>query len=510
MSVISSSSVVPYLHRARPIEEIGRALQVGSILEGSVTAKRGVLRVSVQLTDLAARRYIWAEAYERDTNGTLSTQGDLAIEICRALRGKLTKSEALLIGDRPTNVQSAYDLYLRAQVRSREAGVFVDRKIHEEAVALYEQAIAQDPNFGLAYAGLSLTHGRLYWVTTLDGSSNRRAKQQRALAEANRLVPFRPETQLARGAFLYYGGHDFKGALREFLNAEVRMPNDEELHGFLAYTYRRLGRWHDAVFHLQRSITLNPREGHAAMAETLMLMRRFQAARDAASLGLAHFPDDPRLQVLFARGQFELDHDRNARRSRFRAIAPGPEDPFGLQGAYEAALRDGELGVAAKVLADRRIKWIASPTLVGVEPVMLRRAWLAHLKGTPGRAAKYASAAVKAYHDQAWPRRQVPFAQIGLAQAYAFIGENGVALKKVRAVLAAAARRDLVDLALLLPMAARVFLALERDHGALDCLETMMSNPCLVTPMDIHEDPAWKRLRGLARFKQLLDSASII
>lgn len=158
LKVISRTSLMPYKGKARKMKEIGRALGVSALLEGSVRRVGNRVRVNVQLINAATDAHLWAEAYERELTDVFTIQSALAQEIASQLQAKLSPAEKARIGERPTQNGDAYLLYVEAQAIATSA----DTEKHKRAEPLFQQAIALDPEFALAYAQLSRLHSWLY------------------------------------------------------------------------------------------------------------------------------------------------------------------------------------------------------------------------------------------------------------------------------------------------------------------------------------------------------------
>jgi TolB-like protein len=147
LKVISRTSVMPYRAQAHNAREIGKALDVATVLEGSVRREGKRVRVNVQLPDAAHDKHLWAQIYDRELTDVFAIQTDLAQEIASALKATLSAGEQERIERKPTQNSEAYLLYLQAH----EIFTRPDRR-HDDlarAEALYEKAIQLDPTFAL-------------------------------------------------------------------------------------------------------------------------------------------------------------------------------------------------------------------------------------------------------------------------------------------------------------------------------------------------------------------------
>src|SRR5438034_6261523 len=155
LKVISRMSVMSYRgDGVRNAREIGKALGVATLLEGSVRRAGNRVRVSVQLINANNDEHIWAEDYDRDLMDVFAIQTDLAQKIASALQAKLSPNEKARLDRQPTKDSDAYLLYLQAHDYANRPDRFRDTSLKAEE--LFEQAIKLDPNFALAFAGLSM------------------------------------------------------------------------------------------------------------------------------------------------------------------------------------------------------------------------------------------------------------------------------------------------------------------------------------------------------------------
>src|SRR5438874_3222920 len=227
LKVISRMSVMSYRGDAlRNAREIGKALGVGALLEGSVRRAGNRVRVSVQLINANNDEHIWAEDYDRDLTDVFAIQTDLAQKIASALQAKLSPNEKARLDRRPTQNSDAYLLYLQAHdYASRMDDI---HGAQAKAVPLFEQAIKLDPNFALAYADLSIAQSWLYHSS--DPLPAWREKARLNADEALRLQPDLPEGRLALGFSYYYGDRDYERALAEFEIAKRDLPNEAKAY----------------------------------------------------------------------------------------------------------------------------------------------------------------------------------------------------------------------------------------------------------------------------------------
>jgi eukaryotic-like serine/threonine-protein kinase len=200
LKVISRTSTIQYTSEvARNLRDVGRQLGVAHVVEGSVQRVGNRVRVSAQLIDARTDRHLWAQSYDRELADVFVIQTDLAEKIASALEAKLSPKEKARLDRRPTKDSDAYLLYVQAHdIANRlEVGRYNFLKAEE----LYEQAIKLDPNFALAFAGLSEVESWMYHSG--EPTTARREKARLNADESLRLQPDLPEGHLALGLSYY-------------------------------------------------------------------------------------------------------------------------------------------------------------------------------------------------------------------------------------------------------------------------------------------------------------------
>ncbi len=508
LKVISRTSVLAYRDTgSRNLKKIAADLGVAVVLEGSVRRSGNRVRVTAQLIDARTDEHLWAENYDGDTNDVFALQAKLAQQIAAALKATLTASERSLIERRPTQDQQAYELYQRARLLKQGLSAVSVRPEYDAIVVLYERALARDPNLALAWGDLTFIHGVMYWFGAIDPTPERRARTAAALTEAQRLAPGTPETRMAQGAFAYLCENDWPKALVELQAAVPGLPNDDQLQYLLAITYRRLGRWQDAVDHLERAVALNPhdRRSGSSYLETLFTLRRYELLPALAPRFLSLYPTDSTIQRFFIDAQFDLDGDRAGWLRKRAALAPLQADPQGLHKSYLDALRVGDLAAAEQTLADPRQAWLPDTGSVITLPVSLFRAELALLRGDGVTAKKHAAEASTAFRSRQWSPRQESAVAVARARARVCAGETG-AVRELQQALEQLVRRDKF-LRLSSVDSVRTLAAAGHNEEALDCLRQFFTGPTTLTPGELRVDPFFAKLKSDPRFEEILRAA---
>jgi serine/threonine-protein kinase len=276
LKVISRTSVMPYRGKGSNVREIGKALGVGAILEGSVRRMGNRVRVNVQLINADTDEHMWAEDYDRDLTDVFAIQTDLAQQIVRELQAKLSPMEKAQIARRPTENGEAYLAFMQGHEMFYRADKF--RSNTEKAEQLFEKATELDPNFAGAFAALARVHEWTY--RDFDPTPARKEKARVAAETAIRLQPDLPEAHLAMGFYYYYCERDYQGALKEFAIAKLRLPNSPEVYMAIGAIERRQGKWDESTANLERAASLSPKDAWVLqnLADNYYANRNFETA----------------------------------------------------------------------------------------------------------------------------------------------------------------------------------------------------------------------------------------
>jgi serine/threonine protein kinase/tetratricopeptide (TPR) repeat protein len=311
LRVISHTSVMKYRGK-RNVREIGKALGVSHILEGTVSRSPGSARfhLKARLIDAGTGALAWSEEYDRDLNDLFAVQSELAQKVAQRLRAKISSAEKLAVEQPPTTDLIAFDHYNRAKnllalrlSSSLKASLL-------QAVNLLNQAVARDPSFLQAYCQLAYAHEQLYFLG-FDHTPTRLALAEAAIEQAFRLGPDAGETHLANARNLYHGHLDYGGALAELDVARQTLPNDARIFRMMGYIQRRQGRWEESTQNLERSGNLDPRntETLQQIAVSYGVLRRYAEEKSVLDRALAIEPNDASTKVALAAIQFHWKAD---------------------------------------------------------------------------------------------------------------------------------------------------------------------------------------------------------
>src|SRR5437867_2094963 len=313
LKVISRTSVMQY-RGERDTHQIGDALRVSHVLEGSVRKTGAWLHINAQLIDTRTDTHVWAEQYDRDLKEMFAIQSEIAQKVAERLHAKISTAEKLAIERPPTADFTAFDFYNRAKNLLLSAVSFTGSTKANllNAVDLLNQAVAHDPTFFQAYCQLAWIHDWVYF-DGFDRTPARLARAEAAIQGAFRLRPDSGEVHLARARHLCWGYLDYNGASAELEVARQSLPNDARLFELAGYLGRRQGRWDESTRDLERVVDLDPRN-NLLLVQTALSYRYLRRYADEATMldrALAIEPNDIGSKSL--RAEVEFDWKANTR-----------------------------------------------------------------------------------------------------------------------------------------------------------------------------------------------------
>lgn len=261
LSVISRTSVLRYSESRPSIPEIGRTLNVQSVMEGSVRFADNRVRIAAQLIDAATDEHLWSEIYERELSDVFAIQADIAMNIANAVGAEFSLAEQESISTPLTESTEAYDAYLRAITSIVDIAPLMDES---EVVAFHrflDDAIAADPGFAEAHALKAIEYAfasiRTY---PLAQAEVRLQRPQRAQEEIDSALASNPNLGSAHGALGVLNMVSRRGpeALVAYERALQLSPNDLNAVTDFAVFSAQWGRHEDADRLIRRAIELAP------------------------------------------------------------------------------------------------------------------------------------------------------------------------------------------------------------------------------------------------------------
>ncbi len=254
LKVISRTSVMEYRDTTKNMRQIGEELGVVYLLEGRVQRAGNRLHIIIQLIDAASDEHVWQDTYDREltAENIFAIQAEMATSIATELHQTLSPELTARLNERPTQNTRAYEFYLSGEV-------YLNRWQADVAIRQFERAIEEDPDFALAWVGLSRAHTSMYWnvIDRVDGKHLEKARN--AAAIAFELEPDLPEAHLAMGDFYMYVTREHEKSLAELAIAARGMPGSSDVQQIIAEVQRRTGDIEASIATTARAIELDPR-----------------------------------------------------------------------------------------------------------------------------------------------------------------------------------------------------------------------------------------------------------
>jgi TolB-like protein/Tfp pilus assembly protein PilF len=359
LKVISRTSTQRFKSAPADLREIARQLGVTNILEGSVQKSNDQVRVNVQLINALTDAHLWAEIYDRKLTDIFSVESEIAKIIAETLQAKLTGSEKAAMSTKPTANQEAYELYLKGRF-------FWNKRTSEDlpkAVEYYNQAIAKDPNYALAYAGLADAYV-LYPDYGVGAPDEFYPRAKEMAVKALNLQSSLGAPHATLGAVYTNFEHEFAKAIAEFDRAIELDPNYATAHQWKTTPLGALGEFDRALAEDNKAIQLDPlslivnadlafnyinahrfAEAVAQSRKTLEIDSNFRVVRSYLGLGL-------QFQGKLAEALPE-----------FRIVTVGNDEPYGhgllAQACARAGLRDEAQRILGRLEERARTEFVS-------------------------------------------------------------------------------------------------------------------------------------------------------
>jgi len=507
LKVISRTSVMPYRGKTSNVREIGKALGVGAILEGSVRRAGNRVRVNVQLIDANTDEHIWANDYDRDLTDVFAIQTDLAQKIASELQAKLSPSEKALMEQKPTQNNEAYLAFVRAH--DLWSSSYEDTEKLKLGEQMYQSAIDLDPQFALAYARFSQLES--WYVHSFEATPARRQKARDLAKRALELQPNLPEAHLAQGFVNYYVDNDFDAAAREFQIAQSGLPNESEVYLALGAIQRRQGKWQESNASFEKAVNLNPKDIWTMqnLAINYEVQRDFDSANKVLDRALAVDPGafgcwEVRAKVAIEKnGDLTVADNILAKADVMRLtpeiqskLATGRASLFLLRRQFEAAVQEAEK------IPDTRLTAFPGAVCGKYSVIGAAKRGLGDVNGSR-------EAFLRAKQDAEQLLKQNPGqanAIATVAEIQAWLGEKEAALAGInQAQELVPVSKDAFGGMEIMQMAAEIYTILGDTDKALATLDEMLQKPSPMTVQGLKMNPMWDPLRKDPRFEALLD-----
>ena len=511
LRVISRTSVMSYRGPAvHSLREIGQALGIVNILEGSVRREGNRVVVTVQLIDALTDRHLWANRYDRTLADSLGLQGELAAEIAEALRVTLSPDEKARVETKPTENSEAYVFYLRANQISRNPDTLLDD--YKTAEQLYMQAIALDPDFALAHARRASVCAEVfhYYEPTDDRKTKARTEAQIAL----RLQPNLAEGHFALGQCIYWMDQDYEKALQQFDIAAGLAPSDGDIARLIAAIKRRQGEWPVALEQYERVAKLDPQNPNT-VRELIFIntaMRRWPQAAQWAERMRGMAPASLVAKIQSGYVDFWWKGDTQLLKSLLDSVPTGT-DPDGTVTAcrWEVAMLKRDFTQAKNVLQSSSLN-VLSYTNGGATPRSFFEGCTYLALGDHVNAQKAFELARPAFEAAVKEAPDNAYRHADLGWLYGFMGRKDDAIREgQRAVELKPESKDAVDGAIMNCYLALIYARVGKKDLAIPLIERLLKTPGAVdsvnygiTVNDLKYRWEWDGLRNDPRFQKLV------
>ncbi|PYI74004.1 MAG: hypothetical protein DMF08_01540 [Verrucomicrobia bacterium] len=504
LRVISRTSVMQYRGRPTNLREIGKALGVSNILEGSVRRSGNRVRVNVQLIDANTDEHVWANDYDRDVTDVFAIQSDLAREIANALQAKLSPAEKSQMTRKPTENPEAYLAFVQAHDLSCS---YEDPAKLKQSEQLYQRAVDLDPNFALALARYSQLES---WIARdIDRAPERREKARTLAERALELQPDLSEAHLARGYSYYWGDNNYGAALKEFEIAQQGLPNESEVYLAIGAIQRRQGKWAESTANMEKAASLNPKDTWPLQNLTFnyAMQRNFGAANKTIDRALELNPNgiglwEIKVKLAIAEKADFSVYERAL--EKMKSLPMSSEERLKVVGAQADLLlfqrKYQQVLQLAQSIPDESLAAIPGASAGKYYAIGVAQ------KGLDDDAAARTAflQAKNILEEQLKQKPDDAGLHIQLAKLLARLGEKDAAITEAQqATDLRPESKDAFDGPRITEDVAQVYAILGDNARAIELLDGLLSRPTGVTLQSLRVNPAWDPIRSDPAFQAL-------
>ena len=508
LKVISHNSVAKY-RGARNTQEIGHALNVAYVLEGSVRREAGRIHLNAQLIDTRTDAHVWAQEYDRDLSDVFTLQSEISQKIADQLGAEVSSAEKAAIKEPPTTDLVAYDLYLRS--KDLINGISFSTRAGEDllqAVQMLDQAVARDPLFFDAYGQLVGAHDRIYFLG-FDHTDARLKLSESAIQSIRRLRPDSGETHLAIAQHLYWAYRDYEQAKQELAVARRTLPNEPRIPLLTGFIDRRQGRWEKSLEEMNKALELDPRDSFTLQQISITNegLRRYKEMAAALDRALTIAPKDVTTKVRRAWVDLEWRADTKPLHNTIEAIlAENPSvAPVVVDRWILLALRERDPAAAQRALDAMPVDGCYD------ENIPFPNSWCvglaARLRGDQTAARAAFTSARKELEQIMRGQSDYAAALCALGMVDAALGNKDDAIREgERAVALMPINKSAVEGPLLIRNLAIIYAWVGEKDRAIERLSEAANRPDDVSYGNLRLNPLWDPLRDDPRFDAIVAS----
>ena len=346
LKVISSTSTQKYKSAPDNLRDVARELGVAHILEGSVQKSNGQVRVNVQLINALTDAHLWADTYDRKLTDIFAVESEIAKTIAETLQAKLSGLEKTAMSKKPTANPEAYELYLKGRF-------FWNKRTGDDlrkSIEYLKEAIAKDPGYALAYAGLADSYGLLRFyggaspaesIVPATAAAKKALELDDSLAEPHASLGLIATEEL-----------DVHRGVEELERAIQLNPNYATAHHWLALAFTALGQSDRSIAETKRALELDPLSMviNADLSIAYLYARRYDEAEAQARKTLEI---DPRsfLAHYYLGMALQLKGRLEKAIPEFQKAVELNHDPYCISILAQGYARNGQTDEARKLLA---------------------------------------------------------------------------------------------------------------------------------------------------------------
>ncbi|HUL43717.1 MAG TPA: protein kinase [Bacteroidota bacterium] len=508
LAVIARASSVQYKKTTKPVADIGNELSVGYLLQGTIRWEEGDsshrsterLLVNPTLVKVADGTQVWSQSFEGTLSSVFEIQSDIAQQVTHALEVVLNPADKKTIEARPTDNAEAYDYFLRGQQ------VFSVRTPEnlKQAIDLFRKAVEHDPKFVEAYEYMCRTYSFIIFLG--QGSDSLMLLSKNSLNEVLDLAPNSFHAYLTEGYYCYYALRNYDQAIKYFTDAFQLQPNNAEVISSIGYVKRRQGKFPEALTLLSRGSELDPQDWDKwiELAFLELAMRNYSSSDEhfrraflIRGKGSTPYAAMHAIAVLSMSGNLDTAFEL------FRKESDDTDSWTYRERSYSFHVAKGDFRAASldldrSVLTEPDINQVSFYSAMGY--LLDKSSRHTEARACYDTARVFAENAVKTYPTD-WSTHS------GLGMALAHLGESARAIEEGRkAVELMPLEKDALNGG---PDAiyalAQIYAVVGENNLAIDKLEQILNIPDIYSVSYIQFDPDLATLRNQPRFQSLME-----
>jgi serine/threonine protein kinase/Flp pilus assembly protein TadD len=510
LGVISRQSSMQYKKSEINAQQIAEELGVDYILEGTIQRERtsdpnSRVKITLELIKASNDMHMWAEVYDGYMSEIYSLQSVVAEQVARELDITLLEPQRQALAYKATKNTEAYEYYLKGK-EYYSLGYSIAEA--QQSIEMYKKAIALDPDFAQAYAGLSRCYS---WMYQNDKSDSWIQKAKNAVENAFRLDPDLPEAHHALGGFYYNCHRDYNLALNQYEIVRKSQPNNSEIIAAIGNVQRRQGRFDEAIVNIKDAFELNPLSFSRAysVGYTLTFMRKYEEADFYFERAIKLAPNAPFPYIWKARNYLRGKGDT----ARAREVLEGalekvePPEKFAIdEWLVNIDLYDERYKEALDALD--RLSSVPEDDFahIGHIPNVLKRALIYDYWDKKELAKEHYELACNILKSKAekQPREPVYYGTLGIA--YAGLGRKDDAIRAGKWAIELDHETPNADGLIWDKNLARIYVMLGEYDKAIDKLDFLLrALPARISGPLLQIDPAWDDLHDHPRFQNLIE-----